>query len=113
MPRLFENLSKKRSFGKLLGEGEAGPLGVQYGPIRRALAEFEPVLLKDRPKVFGQQYIADTITKEMAIKATAASPWAISWSEGMLKLAGVSPAEPDYEERKKQLARKVAERLWA
>lgn len=109
MPQLFKNLLKRRSFG----EGEAGPIGIPYGPLRRALADYEPALLKDRPKVFTQQYIADTITREMAIKATAASPWAISWSEGMLKLAGVSSAEPDYEERKKQLARKVAERLWA
>jgi hypothetical protein len=30
----------------------------------------------------------------------------------MLRLAGVSPTAPDYERRKKELARRVAERMW-
>lgn len=107
MPRLFE----RKGFGKLFGH-DREPI-IPYGPIRSWLAEYEPFLIKDRPKVFGQQFIADTITKEEAIKATAASPWATEWAAGVLKLAGVSPGEPGYEEKKRALARKVAERLWA
>lgn len=102
----------KKGFGKLFGEGEAGPLGVPYGPIRRALSEFEPMLLRDRPKVFTQAELPPGITREEAIEALAASPWAVQWAEGMLRLAGVSPAVPDYERRKKELARRVAERMW-
>ena len=108
---MFENVFKRRSLGKLFGQ-EREPI-MPYGPIRSWLAEYEPMLLKDRPKVFGQQFIADTITREEAIKATAASKWATEYSEGMLRFIGVSPGEPGYEEKKKELARKVAERLWA
>lgn len=108
---LFENVFKRRSLGKLFGQ-EREPI-IPYGPVRSWLAEYEPFLIKDRPKAFGQQYIADTITREEAIKATAASKWALEYAEGMLRFTGVSPAEPSYEEKKKELARRVAERMWA
>lgn len=107
MPKLFDNLFRKRSFGM-----EGGPLGLPMGPVRRALAEFEPLLLRDRPKVFTQE-LPPGITREVAIESLAASPWATQWAEGMLRLTGVSPTEPDYERRKKELARRVAERMWA
>lgn len=107
---LFENL-----FGKGKGEKKGPILSMPYGPVRKFLSERKTVV--ERPKLFANpimgQYITDTITKEMAIKATSESRWAQEWSEGMLRLAGVSPGEPDYEKRKKELARKVAERMWA
>ncbi len=102
MPNLF-NLFGKRGERK-------GPLGIPLGPVRSALADFTPLL--ERPKIFTQE-LPPGITRETAIESLAASPWAVQWSEGMLKFTGVSPADPDYERRKKELARKVAERMWA
>lgn len=87
-------------------------MGLPMGPVRNALASYEPFLLKDRPKVFAQAELPPGITREEAIESLAASPWATQWAEGMLRLAGVSPAVPDYERRKKELARRVAERMW-
>ncbi|NVM56540.1 MAG: hypothetical protein HWN51_00250 [Desulfobacterales bacterium] len=104
MPKLFKNL--------LRGQGEGkGPLGIPYGPARNFLAEWKP-FIPERPKVFAQE-LPPGITREVAIESLAASPWAVQWAEGMLKFTGVTPADPDYERRKKELARKVAERMWA
>jgi len=53
----------------------------------------------------------EPITREEAIEAIAESKWARNWAASMLRLAGVSPMEPDYEERLEELARKVAEKV--
>lgn len=109
MPNLFENVFKRRSFGKIFGQ-EREPV-IPYGPIRKILSEWEP-MIPDRPKVFSQVTLPPGVGREEAIQTLASSPWATGWAEGMLRLAGVPPTEPDYERRKKELARRVAERMW-
>ena len=104
---LFDKVFRKRSFGM-----EGGPLRLSAGPIREALAGYEPFLLKGRPRVFSQAELPVGITRETAIESLAASPWATQWAEGMLRLAGVQPTVLDYERRKRELARRVAERMW-
>lgn len=87
-------------------------MGLPYGPARRFLSEWKPII-PDRPRVFAQRAeLPPGVTREVAVESLAASPWATQWAEGMLRLAGVAPTDPSYEARKRELARRVAERMW-
>jgi len=51
----------------------------------------------------------EPISREEAIEAIAESKWAQHWAEGMARLAGLTPASPEWEETIERLSRRVAE----
>lgn len=82
---------------------------IPYGPVRSWLAEYEPFLLRDRPKLFAQELPAG-VTREQAVEVVAGSEWAQHLAQGMCgKLVGMAPGTSEYESCVRRVSHKVAE----